>query len=169
MTGFFGEELLWACPLGSILGKYAFWTETRQRRTPKKMLNPRRVAIQLDLEWPYKRHAALFAGTQQYSRQHGWESVIDDFVAENLAVRRGGSMPYDGVIARANEALAAESARLVIPVVNIWFRSPVRDQLPGVFPDFAASGRDCEPSTCWPEDFVDLRPLSAPSPRQRRM
>ena len=46
------------------------------------MSKPRRVAIQLELEWPYKRHAALFAGTQQYACQHGWESIIDDFVAD---------------------------------------------------------------------------------------
>ena len=101
----------------------------------------RRVAIMLDLEWPYKRHADIFAGTQQYARQQGWESIIDEFVAENLPDRRTSSLPYDGVIARASEKLAVRTARLGIPLVNVWYNSPVRNQLPGVFPDYAAIGR----------------------------
>ena len=47
--------------------------------TPEK---PRRVAFMLDLEWPYKRHAGIFAGTQQYAEEQGWESTIDEYVAE---------------------------------------------------------------------------------------
>jgi LacI family transcriptional regulator len=105
------------------------------------MPKPRRVAIELELEWPYKRHAALFAGTQQYAREHGWDSIIDDFVAENLPRRRTKAVLYDGVIARATEKLATRTAGLGIPLVNVWFNSPVRDQLPGVFSDYAASGR----------------------------
>ena len=95
----------------------------------------------LDFEWPYKRHAGIFAGTQQYARQQGWESIIDEFVAENLPARQTRSLPYDGVIARSSEKLATRTARLGIPLVNVWFNSPVRDQLPGVFPDYTASGR----------------------------
>lgn len=105
------------------------------------MPQPRRVAIQLDLEWPYKRHAALFAGTQQYARQQGWDSIIDEFVAENLPARRTKTPTYDGVIARASEKLALRAARLDLPLVNVWFNSPARDQLPGVFPDHAVGGR----------------------------
>ena len=37
------------------------------------MPKPPRVAVMLDLEWPYKRHAGIFAGTQQYAQQQGWE------------------------------------------------------------------------------------------------
>lgn len=95
----------------------------------------------LELRWPYKRHAALFAGTQQYAQEQGWESILDEFAAENLPDRRGQPLPYDGIIARANRSLAEKSARLGVPVVNVWFTSPVWQQLPGVFADFAASGR----------------------------
>ena len=100
-----------------------------------------RVAIQLDLQWPFKRHAALFVGTQQYARQCGWESITDEFVAENLPRRRTKTLPYDGILARAGEKLATRAARLGIPLVNVWYSSPACDRLPGVFPDFAASGR----------------------------
>lgn len=109
--------------------------------TAKIMPKSRRVAIQLELEWPYKRHVALFAGTQQYACQQGWESVIDNFVAENLPARRTKANPYDGIIARATNRLATHTARLGIPAVNVWISSPARDRLPGVFPDYAASGR----------------------------
>jgi len=102
--------------------------------------NPR-IAIQLELEWPYKRHAALFAGTQHYALQHGWDSIIDEFVADNLPVRRTNAIPYDGVIGRATKKLVISTARLGIPLVNVWFNSPVRDEVPGVFADLAASGR----------------------------
>lgn len=100
-----------------------------------------RVALTLELQWPYKRHAALFAGTQQYAQEQGWESILDEFAAENLPSRRGRPLPYDGVIARANRKLAEKSELLGIPVVNVWFTSPVWRRLPGVFADFEASGR----------------------------
>ena len=62
----------------------------------------------LDLEWPYKRHAGIFAGTQQYAQEQGWESTIDEYVAEKLPLRRTKSIPYDGVIGRATKKLATQ-------------------------------------------------------------
>jgi LacI family transcriptional regulator len=56
-------------------------------------------------------------------------------------VRRDLEVVYDGVIARASIKLARRAARLHVPVVNVWFSSPARKSLPGVFHDFAACGR----------------------------
>ncbi|MDH3582587.1 MAG: substrate-binding domain-containing protein [Phycisphaerae bacterium] len=95
----------------------------------------------LELEWSYKRHAGIFAGAQQYAQEQGWESTIDEFVTERLPVRRTKSLPYDGVISRASKKLAQRAGRLGLPVVNVWVGSPVRQQLPGVFTDFAAMGQ----------------------------
>lgn len=100
----------------------------------------RRVAIMLELEWPYKRHAALFAGTQRYAQEHGWESIIDEY-ADDTITRAGSARPYDGIIARASRRLARRAARLKVPLVNVWFSSPVWKSLPGVFPDFSTMGR----------------------------
>ena len=102
---------------------------------------PKRVAIMLDLQWPYKRHASTFAGTQQFAKEHGWHSIIDEFAHDTLPLRRGKVVPYDGVIARANHELADRANRLGIPVVNMWASSPAWHKLPGVFPDFEASGQ----------------------------
>jgi LacI family transcriptional regulator len=105
--------------------------------TPKS----RHVAVMLDLEWPYKRHTALYAGTQKYGQEQGWEMIIDEYADDTLPARRGRPIPYDGVIARATAKLAQRAALLQVPVVNVWLNSPVRKLLPGVFPDFSAVGR----------------------------
>lgn len=100
----------------------------------------RRVALMLDLQWPYKRHAGIFAGTQQYAEEHGWISIIDEFVHNTLPTQRGAVAPYDGIIARANRQLAARARRLNVPVVNVWQSSPARRLVPGVYPDSKAVG-----------------------------
>lgn len=102
---------------------------------------PWRVALMLDLEWPYKRHASIFAGTQRYAEEQGWHSIIDEFAHDTLPTRRTKAIPYDGVIARANTQLVARATHLRIPVVNVWPSSPVWDSVPGVFADFEASGQ----------------------------
>ena len=49
------------------------------------MPKPRRVAVMLQLDLPYKRHAGIFAGVQQYAQEQGWESFIDEYAAEACA------------------------------------------------------------------------------------
>jgi LacI family transcriptional regulator len=105
------------------------------------MPKPRRVALMLDLEWPYKRHVGIFAGTQQYADEQGWETVVEEFAEDALDQRRSKSAVYDGIIARATKPLAERAARLSVPVVNVWFSSPARDMLPGVFADYTVAGR----------------------------
>ena len=105
------------------------------------MPNRRRVALMLELVWPFKRHIGAFAGIQKYAGEQGWETTIDEVVYDRLPLRRTKSLPYDGVIARATKPLAERANRLRLPVVNVWLSSPVRDVLPGVFADFAAAGR----------------------------
>jgi LacI family transcriptional regulator len=98
-----------------------------------------RVAIMLDLQWPYKRHSEIFAGFQRYAEEQGWTSVIDEFAHDTLKLH--GPEYYDGVVARANRQLARQAGRLGVPVVNVWPSSPARSQLPGVYPDSTETGR----------------------------
>lgn len=100
-----------------------------------------RVALRLDLRWPLKRHANIFAGTQRYADEHGWESIIDEYADEHLSAASVNSPPFDGVIARVNTKLADSCWKLRVPVVNVWFNSPAKNDLPGVFPDMVAVGR----------------------------
>lgn len=73
----------------------------------------------LDLEWPYKRHASIFGGTQRYAEEQGWRSIIDEFAHDTLPARRTKTIPYDRIIARANVQLAERASRLGVPVVNV--------------------------------------------------
>lgn len=102
---------------------------------------PRRIALMLDLEWPYKRHASVFAGTQRYAAEQGWESIVDEYAYDTIPKQRTNSRPYDGIVARATSPLVTRAHKAGIPVVNVWRSSPVRSELPGVFPDYAAAGR----------------------------
>ncbi len=65
------------------------------------MAEVRRVAIVLEPDLPYKRHAETFAGAMRYAQQAGnWKCFVDDFVEDSLPRRRTKALPYDGVIGR---------------------------------------------------------------------
>lgn len=102
---------------------------------------PRRIALMLDLQWPYKRHAEVYAGIQRFAEERGWITVIDEFAHDTLRHRQGPPDRYDGIIGRANHALVRMAAARRIPVVNVWPSSPARHLLPGVFPDSTDVGR----------------------------
>jgi LacI family transcriptional regulator len=102
---------------------------------------PRCVAIMLDLDWSYKRHSGIFAGTQVFAQESGWYSIIDECVEEKLSLRKGIKIPYDGIIARVTKKLEFLTTRLKIPTVNVWLATPVKKKLPSVYPDYAAVGR----------------------------
>lgn len=105
------------------------------------MPKQRCVAVMLDLEAAYRRHLGVFDGVHSYAKAHNWDLVIDEYADDTLPARSGGEFLYDGVIARASVKLAQRAARLRVPVVNVWYSSPARKSLAGVFPDFGACGR----------------------------
>jgi len=103
------------------------------------MAKRRRVAVMIDLEWPYKYHIEVFAGCQEYAARAGWDCTIDPFADRALGSRRTAA-PYDGILGRATRKLADMADRAGVPVVNVWMNSPAR-KLPSVFPDAKAAGR----------------------------
>lgn len=101
----------------------------------------KRVALMLDLQWPYKRHSEIYAGIQQFAEEVGWITIIDEFAHDTILRRKQPAEQYDGIIARATLPLAKHATTRKIPVVNVWPSSPARHLLPGVFPDSTATGR----------------------------
>jgi len=102
----------------------------------------RRIGLALELSWPARRHLDVFAGIQQYAREApGWTFEIDEFIQDRLGGARARGHAYDGLIARASPELARAASRAGVPLVNVWFNSPARKALPGVFPDLSAIGR----------------------------
>lgn len=102
---------------------------------------PRRVALMLDLQWPFKRHSQVFAGIQRYAGEQGWTSIIDEFAHDTVNREQDAANRYDGIVARVSVSLARRAARLGIPVVNVWPSSPARRLVPGVFPNSVETGR----------------------------
>jgi LacI family transcriptional regulator len=105
-------------------------------KTPRRA--KRRVALMLELHWPYRRHLDVFLGTQRYAQQRGdWECFVDEFADRHLGPPE--ARRYDGIIARAGSLTARRARRARVPVVNVWHNSPAKG-LAGVYPDFVRSG-----------------------------
>ncbi len=103
-------------------------------------MNPRRIAIMLGLDWPYRRHIDIFEGTQRYASEQGWACDIDEYADRTLCKCTRRTLPYHGIIARATEAVAKQARRLRLPIVNVWASSPARG-LPSVLPNVELMGR----------------------------
>jgi LacI family transcriptional regulator len=99
----------------------------------------RRIAIVINLDWTLKHHHEIFAGTQNYARQRGWECVIYPHSTEDLTTATG-SKAYDGIIARVTPQLADQARQAGIPLVNIWVSTPASG-VPTVAPDLPEAGR----------------------------
>jgi LacI family transcriptional regulator len=108
------------------------------------MPTPRRIGIALDYHLLYKHHTDTFAGLKRYADERQWRTVHDDWLIETLAPSPRGRPAYDGVVARVSAdqvGLVDATAKAGIPLINVLADSPVRDTLPGVFPDFEQAGR----------------------------
>ena len=105
------------------------------------MRKQKRIAIALELEWFVKHHQEVFAGAQDYARRCGdWDCILSP-CPERQILRRRGDPPFDGILARATRPLAAAARAAGIPLVNVWYSSPVADAVPTVVHDFREIGR----------------------------
>jgi len=105
------------------------------------MPSPLRVALMLELELPYRRHTEIYAGIQRYAREQGWITVVDEYAADTLRPASGQRPSYDGIIARATRKLVRGAVQQNIPLVNVWYSSPVWRTVPAVYPDYTAVGK----------------------------
>ena len=107
-------------------------------KTSSTQSRPRRVALSLEMDWGFKRHQESYAGCQQYADTAGWHCTIEPAIDRVLMGSRG-SIPFDGILARATPEIAKAARKKNIPLVNIWLNSPM-EELPSVFPNFKGSG-----------------------------
>src|SRR5688572_16697325 len=125
-----------------ITGGTARLRQTTPDSRPVRSLPRKRIAIRLELEWPYRRHCDVYAGAQQYAQECGnWDCVLDEYVAATLKHGSARRPAYDGIIARVTPELAQQAQRCRVPIVNVWRNSPVGDDLPGVYPDAPLMGK----------------------------
>jgi len=106
------------------------------------MTIPLRIAVQMDLDWPLKRHHEPFSGLQDYAKEHAphWELLPDEFPGPWVRTR-GRAPGYDAIFGRITKSAADAAERAGIPVVNLWAASPVADRVPSVVVDYQEVGR----------------------------
>ncbi len=105
-------------------------------------LNTKRIGVVMELNRPFKRHVSVYEGILEYARKHpDWRITLEEWIDHSLPARRGGHVPYDGIVGRIGKTAAERARRLDLPAVNVWFSSTAAKSLPGVFPDHAACGR----------------------------
>src|SRR5438477_290729 len=82
----------------------------------------RRIAIAIDIEWPYRHHQDALSGILKVGREKGWTCELNLFVGSPEMSR----CRYDGVIGRVSSTMAAWARRTRTPAVNLWINSPDR-------------------------------------------
>jgi len=107
----------------------------RKRRSNK----PKRIAIAIELDFPFPHHYDCCRGIQRYADERGgWLTVIDPHLVGMAG--QAGAAEYDGVVGRIGLRAAEAAKAHGIPAVNHWLNSPAKD-LPCVFADFREGGR----------------------------
>jgi len=82
-----------------------------------------RIAIGIDMEWPYKHHHDAVTGIMRYAGEHtNWRCELAPYLEYHDTLDT--SQRFDGVIARASKELGDLARRTGLPAVNIWFNSP---------------------------------------------
>lgn len=104
------------------------------------MRRTRKIAVVMELDWPYKRHYEVFAGIRDYAAEHGnWQLVLGNYPQYELS--RGEH--YDGIVGRISANCYEAATQAEVPMVNVMIDSPVASKVSGVQLDFRAAGRLC--------------------------
>jgi hypothetical protein len=69
---------------------------------------PKRIAIAIELDFPFPHHYDCCRGIQRYAAERGWLTVIDPHLVGMTG--QAGPAEYDGVVGRITSQ-AAEAAR----------------------------------------------------------
>lgn len=105
-------------------------------------MKKRRIGVAIQTQHLHLEDQQLYRGVRDYSGEHpGFEIVLAPFAADDMQDAPRSRPPYDGILAQATPELVAQANRLCVPVVDVWFDSPVMAPSGCVFPDFAQAGR----------------------------
>ena len=98
-----------------------------------------KIAIAIDLDWPYEHHYDVVRGILNYGKENDWECVIEPWLetADSIDHVPGN---YDGVIGRVTPQLYDWCTKNDVPLVNVWTNSPVNN-VPSTLIDVKAIGK----------------------------
>lgn len=85
-----------------------------------------KIAIGIDLDWPFEHHYGIARGILQYGKERGWDCGLEPWMETTEDIDDVPDI-YDGIISRVNPSLKEVCERKKIPLVNVWFNSPVKD------------------------------------------
>ena len=88
-----------------------------------KASQQKRVAIVINLDFAFRRHHEVFAGTQRFAAESDWHCEVWPYPPP---VKRGRRKLYDGIVGRVSSSLATSAKSARIPLVNVWRSSPAR-------------------------------------------
>ncbi|MCM8533509.1 MAG: substrate-binding domain-containing protein [Lentisphaeraceae bacterium] len=85
-----------------------------------------KIAIGIDLDWPFEHHYDVIRGILDYGKKESWNCSTQSWleVADTIEDIPGN---FDGIIARTSPALAKYCQEKEIPLINVWTNSPVKD------------------------------------------
>ncbi|BCX50323.1 XylR family transcriptional regulator [Haloferula helveola] len=116
-----------------------------KRSRAKRSATKCRVAIILDLDWPYKRQIDVYHGILEQCERFGWDPILiplaEGIPTEHEPFENRKGLPFDGIIARATSELAVEAKSAGIPLVNVWMNSPAYSDVPTVSVELEATAR----------------------------
>ena len=82
----------------------------------------KRIAIGIELDWPYEHHYDVVQGVLEYGREQNWECRLEPGLETTLDIKKLPSK-YDGIIARANQSLVDCCKKEGVPLINVWTNS----------------------------------------------
>ena len=85
-----------------------------------------KIAIGIDLDWPFEHHYGIVQGILEYGKERDWECSFEPWM-ERTAEINDISDEFDGVISRCTESLYRTCLKKRIPLVNVWYNSPVKE------------------------------------------
>jgi len=97
-----------------------------------------KVAVCMELHWPYMRHHMPNSGIVDYANEHtNWQ--LEQCSYPEVSMSKG--VHYDAIIGRIRPACYEKAMELAIPMVNLWMSSPIKNSLPTVCVDMREAGR----------------------------
>lgn len=75
-----------------------------------------KVAIAIEMHYPYPWHLEMSQGIMQYGEEHGWTCVIDPYL---LSLSDTKATDFDGVIGRINQEIGQALEGHELPAVNV--------------------------------------------------
>ena len=101
-----------------------------------KESQPKKIAIAIEMHYPFPWHLDISQGIMRYGEEHGWTCVIDPYL---LSLQMAQNAGFDGVIGRLNKEVYRALEGRNLPAVNVMGSNFIEylDEVPSLKLDMA--------------------------------